>query len=255
MLSGLSLCGLMRAAPTCTSASMSSSARTNLANYSLSRASIIFPSSLPGSLSRMTQSLFNSSLFAPHTSTYIKMLSPGGGPGGAGNGIDFPDNVEHPHLYPTVRTLSLSSLCERLPASCVEPSTCACRRAHVCGVRFSVPGSGHASATPCLVFLNPKSGSGPVSAPPFLIFLDAFSRGRRAHSLACSVSCVFVRVCVCVCSFCLSIFWHNTIVHEACLLTNRRPFRQLDLMQVTHTHTHTRKWAHAHTCSCSHMLM
>ena len=122
--------------------------------------------------------------------------TPGGGPGGAGNGIDFPDNVEHPHLYPTVRTLSLSSLCERLPASCVEPSTCACRRAHVCGVRFSVPGSGHASATPCLVFLNPKSGSGPVSAPPFLIFLDAFSRGRRAHSLACSVSCVFVRVCV-----------------------------------------------------------
>ena len=31
---------------------------------------------------------------------------------------------------------------------------------------------------------------------------------------------------------CLSLFWHNTIVQEACLLTNRRPFRQLDPMQM-----------------------
>lgn len=30
---------------------------------------------------------------------------------------------------------------------------------------------------------------------------------------------------------CLSIFWHNTIVMEACELMNRRPYRQLDPMQ------------------------
>jgi len=30
----------------------------------------------------------------------------------------------------------------------------------------------------------------------------------------------------------LSIFWNNTIVYEACILAHRRPYRQLDAMQV-----------------------